>query len=266
MLRRFKERLAENELIRIFSMARIIHPVVIDLIGLAGGYHGFWIDQEHGGLTYEQIQLAAVCGRANDLDSFVRMSPMDYSLVTQALEAGAGGVMAAQIHSAEQAEQFVRWAKFAPRGLRGMNTGGRDAWFTHKTVTQFAEDANREHLVAIQIETLGALKEADKIAAIDGVDMLFVGPTDLSQAMGHVGQLGHPEVWEAFAQVSAACKKHGKHWGTVPSDPAYADRCLELGCKMLILGGDVVCLKRGLTAVQTADGNVFKPGAVEEAG
>jgi 2-dehydro-3-deoxyglucarate aldolase/4-hydroxy-2-oxoheptanedioate aldolase len=120
--------------------------------------------------------------------------------------------------------------------------------------------------VAIQIETLGALHEVEKIAAIDGVDLLFVGPTDLSQAMGHVGQLGHADVWDGFAKVSAACKKHGKYWGTVPADAPYADRCIELGCQMLILGSDVLCLRRGLEAIQTAYGNAFKPGAGEEAG
>lgn len=266
MPRRFKERLAAGELVRIFSVARIVHPVVIDLVGLAGGYHGFWLDQEHGGLTYQEIQLASVCGRANGFDCFVRMAPLDYSLVTQALEAGAGGVMAAQIHSAEQAEQFVRWAKFAPRGTRGMNSGGRDCDFTHKPLAMFAEDANRQHLVAIQIETLGALKQIEQIAAIDGVDLLFLGPADLSQAMGHVGQMDHAEIWDAFARLSVACKAHGKHWGTVPVDPAYADRCVELGCQMLILGGDVLCLRRGLEAIQTAFTSAFQRGAGGAAG
>src|SRR5580704_1732928 len=75
MVRPFKQLLAEDKLVRVFSMARFIHPVVIDMFGLAGGYDGFWLDQEHGGLSYEQICLGAVCGRANDFDTFVRMAP-----------------------------------------------------------------------------------------------------------------------------------------------------------------------------------------------
>ena len=103
--------------------------------------------------------------------------------------------MGAQIQSAEHAEEFVRWCKFAPRGVRGFNTSGRDALYTHKPPAQFAEDSNRDSFVAIQIETLGALNDADAIAAIDGVDMLFVGPADMSQSLGVVGQYEHEKVW-----------------------------------------------------------------------
>ena len=150
---KFKEMLANDQLVKIFNLGRVVHPVVVDMFGLSGGYDGFWIDQEHGGLTYEQVCLAGVCARANGFDTIVRMAPTNYALVTQNLEAGAGGVMAARIETAAQAEEFVQWAKFYPRGMRGFNTSGRDAHYTHKSLAQFAEDANREHLVSIQIET-----------------------------------------------------------------------------------------------------------------
>lgn len=250
MAKRFKDILAADQVVRLFCMGRTIHPVTIDLFGLAGDYDGFWIDQEHGGLTYEQVLLCSVSARANGFDCFVRMAPTDYALATQNLEAGAGGLMAARIDSAEQAEEFVRWAKFAPRGLRGMNTSGWDAHYTHKSQTDFARDANRDHFTAIQIETLGALEQCDDIAAIDGVDLLFIGPSDLSQALGHLGQLEHASVWEGIERVAAACRRHGKHWGIVPAGPAYADRCVEMGCRMLNLGSDIACLKRGIEATQ----------------
>ena len=118
----FKQKLASDELVRVFAVGRFPSPVMIDMFALAGGFDGFWIDQEHAGLTYEQILVLATAARANAMDSFVRMAPTDYAKVTQNLEAGSGGVMAARIDSAEQAEQFVQWAKFAPRGRRGLNT------------------------------------------------------------------------------------------------------------------------------------------------
>lgn len=254
---RFKELLAAGRVVKVFSMARFVHPVVIDMFGLAGGFDGFWLDQEHGGLTYEQICLGAVCARANDFDCFVRLAPINYSQVTQAFEAGAGGVMAARIESAAQAEEFVRWAKFGPRGNRGMNSGGRDAHFTHKSQKQFAEDANREHLVSIQIEMLGALDEVEQIAAIDGVDLLFIGPSDLSQAFGHLGEVNHPKVWEAVDRVAAACQRHGKYWGILPADDAYTKRALDKGCQFLIIGGDVACLKRGIESLHAAFTSAF---------
>lgn len=252
MVRRFKELLAEGRVVKVFSMARFVHPVVIDLFGIGGGYDGFWLDQEHGGLTYEQICLGAVCARANQFDCFVRMAPISYSLVTQAFEAGAGGVMAARIESAAQAREFASWTKFHPLGNRGMNSGGRDALFTHKTQKQFAEDANRDHLVSIQIEMTGAVDEVDEIAAIEGVDLLFIGPSDLSQAYGVLGEVGHDKVWQAVERVAKACEKHKKYWGILPPDDAYAARAVDLGARFLIIGGDVMSLRRGIESVKTS--------------
>jgi 4-hydroxy-2-oxoheptanedioate aldolase len=254
---RFRELLATDRLVRIFCLVRVIHPVVVDMFGLAKGFDGFWLDQEHGGLTYEQINMASVCARANGFDSFVRMAPTDYATVTQALEAGAGGVMAARIDSAAQAEEFVTWCKFAPRGSRGMNSQGCDADYSHKPPAQFCVEANRDNFVAIQIETLGALEQVDKIAAIDGVDLLFLGPSDMSQALGVVGQLGHEKVWSAYERVAAACRKHGKHWATISVDPAHVSRCVELGCRMMSFGSEVIELKYGIAAVKQAYADHF---------
>lgn len=253
----FKQKLASDELVRVFAVGRFPSPVMIDMFALAGGFDGFWIDQEHAGLTYEQILVLAVAARANAMDSFVRMAPTDYAKVTQNLEAGCGGVMAARIDSAEHAEQFVQWAKFAPRGSRGLNTSGRDADYTFKSVTQFAEDANRDHLVAIQIETAGALEDADEIAAIDGVDLLFVGPSDLSQALGVIGQINHEKVWDGYQRVADACRKHGKHWGTVSPTPEFATRAIEKGCRMITLGSDVACLRRGIQETKNGHAQHF---------
>jgi 2-dehydro-3-deoxyglucarate aldolase/4-hydroxy-2-oxoheptanedioate aldolase len=253
----FKEKLAAGQLVRIFAIGRIPSVVVVDLFGLAGGFDGFWIDQEHAGLTYEQVLILSTAARANGMDCFVRMAPTNYALVTQNLEAGAGGVMAARIESAAHAEEFVQWAKFAPRGSRGMNTGGRDALYTHKSPAQFAADSNREQLVAIQIETATALAEADQIAAIDGVDVLFVGPSDLSQALGVLGQLNHEKVWDGYRQVAAACRKHGKHWGTVAATPEFGERALELGCRMISPTFDVNAVRRGIDDVKRAHAKLF---------
>jgi 2-dehydro-3-deoxyglucarate aldolase/4-hydroxy-2-oxoheptanedioate aldolase len=253
----FKDLLASGELIRVFCSGRMLHPVSIQMFGLAGGYHGFWLDAEHAGLSTEQISLGVLAGRACGLGSFVRLPVTNYATVTQALESGADGVMAAQVNSAAEAEQFVRWAKFAPRGQRGLNTQGADAHYTHKSQIQLAQEANRDHFTAIQIETLGALEEVGAIAAIDDVDLLFVGPADLSQALGVLGQADDEKVWDAIGKVAAACAQHGKAWGIVPASPAFADRCVELGCRMITFGSDVMAMRLGIQAVKTMYANQF---------
>ena len=250
MARHFQHLLASGRVIRVFSLSRIVHPVIFDVFGMAGGFDGLWLDQEHGGMTAEQVRLASACARANQLGLIVRMPPGDYAQVTQNLEAGADGVMAAQIQSAAEAEAFVRRCKFAPRGSRGLNSSGFDARYTHKPLAELVVDANRDSFVAVQIETLGALDEVDRIAAIDGVDLLFVGPADMSQALGCVGQVNHAKVWEAIERVSAACHNHGKPWGTVPAGPEYARRCLENGCRMLTLANETLAVRRGVDVLK----------------
>lgn len=252
MFRSFKQRLAEDELIRLFALGRIPHPVLVEMCALAGGYDSLWLDGEHVALSTEQVSQLAVTARANGFDTFVRIPPVGYWLVTQCLEAGAGGVMGAQIHSADHAREFHSWCKFSPDGGRGLNTGGRDADYSHNPPAQFVKDANRDNFIGIQIETLGALDDADDIAAIDGVDMLFIGPADLSLCLGVVGQFHHEKLWEAITAVATACRKHGKVWGCVAPDPQFGDRAVELGCRLPTFGNDVLTVRRGLASLKEA--------------
>ncbi len=246
----FKSLLATDRLVRVFCTGRLVHPVTIQMFGLAGGFDGFWLDQEHAGISIEQITVSALAGRASGMGSFVRMPLTGYAAVTQSLESGVDGVMAAQVAGSAEAEQFVRWATFAPRGVRGVNTQGADAHFTGKSSAELARDANRDHFVAIQIETLGALDQVDQIAQIEGVDLLFIGPQDLAASLGVLGQLGHARVWEAIERIAAACRNRGKAWGIVPWEPAAAQRVVELGCRMLSITSDVQALRLGIETVQ----------------
>jgi 2-dehydro-3-deoxyglucarate aldolase/4-hydroxy-2-oxoheptanedioate aldolase len=252
MARVFQDLLDSGKLLRVFSVSRIIHPVVFDVFGMAGGFDGLWLDQEHGGMSVEQIQVASAFARANRRGLFVRMAPTGYAAATQNLEAGADGLMAARLKSAAEAQEFVTWCKFGPRGDRGLNSSGFDARYTFKPLPQLVTDANRDSFVAIQIETLGALDDVDQIAAIDGVDLLFVGPADLSQALGCTAQVDHEKVWEAIHRVAAACRRHHKPWGTVPAGPDYAARCVEKGCRMLTLANETLAVRRGVEALKAS--------------
>lgn len=256
--RTLKQRLAAGEICRVFALARIVHPVVIEAFGRSGGYQGVWLDQEHAGNTTEQILAMALAARANDMDLIVRLPPTGYWHVTQCLEAGASGVMAAQIHNVEQAREFVSWALFPPGGKRGLNNSGRDADYTHISPARFVEEANQEVLVGIQIETAGSLDQVEAIAALPGVDFLFIGPSDLSLALGVVGQFAHPRLWEAIERIATACRQAGKHWGCVAPDPQFAERAIQLGCRMPTIGNEVVALRRGLETLRAAYETTFR--------
>jgi 4-hydroxy-2-oxoheptanedioate aldolase len=247
-----KHRLQRGERLVVFAVGRMFHHNIIHYLGMAGGFDGFWIDVEHGGLTTRDIEIAATAGMAHDLDCFVRVPPTDYATVTRCFESGATGVMAAQIKSAEEAEEFVRWAKFAPRGRRGLNPLGFDGKYGTIPLAEFAEQANRDTFVAIQIETAQAVDEADGIAAVDGVDLLFVGPSDLSQAVGVIGDFTGDASIAAVDHVAAACRAHGKQWGAVTPSPDYAIMLIDKGCTLISPVNDVKLVTTGLAAMKDA--------------
>lgn len=251
MGRRLKELLAQNKLVRVFGMGQLCQPKLVDIIGQHGGYDAVWLDQEHAGLSIAQIEQGCLAARAVGLDSFVRLAPTDYATVMRPLEAGAGGVMAAQVRSAAQAEEVLQWAKFHPRGLRGVNGSGVDGRYATMPLPEYMKRANEETFVAIQIEHIGAVEDVEKIAAIKDVDVLFIGPADLGQSMGIVGDWDHPKIWQAIERVARAAKASGIHWAILPRNAAYAKRCVELGCKMLSIGLDVWAVQRGLKAFLT---------------
>ena len=251
MGRRLKELLAQNKLVRVFGMGQLCHPKLVDIIGQHGGYDAVWLDQEHAGISIAQIEQACLAARAVGLDSFVRLAPTDYATVMRPLEAGAGGVMAAQVRSAAQAEDVMQWAKFYPRGLRGVNGSGVDGRYASMQMPDYMKRANDETFVAIQIEHIGAVEEVEKIAALKDVDVLFIGPADLGQSMGIVGDWDHPKVWQAIERVAKAAKANRIHWAILPRNLAYAKRCVDLGCKMLSVGLDVWAVQRGLKAFLT---------------
>lgn len=252
-----RARVARGDRLVMFAVSRVFHHNLVQMAAFHGGFDGFWIDVEHAGLTTRDVELAAMAGRAAGFETFVRIPPTDYSLVTRCLEAGAGGVMGAQIESAAHAEQFVQWAKFVPRGKRGLNVGGFDGQFGLLPPAEFCERANVESFVAIQIETLGALQECDAIAAIDGVDLLFFGPADLSQALGVTGQFLHADCLDAMERVSSACRAHGKHWGAVTPTPEHAAICIDKGCTLITPTNDVRIVNAGIKAVKQSFESVF---------
>lgn len=243
---KLKQLLAAGKLVRVFGLGQLCHPKFVEIIGLHGGYDGVWLDQEHVALSGAQLEEVSRAARATGLDSFARLNATDYAAVMRPLEAGVGGVMAAQIRSAEQARMVVHWAKFHPLGLRGVNGTGVDGRYGTLPLLEYFQKANDDTLVAIQIEHAEAVEEVEKIAALPGVDVLFIGPADLSQSLGIPGQWENPRLWQAIERVAKASAQHRIHWAILPFSPEHARRCVSLGCRMLSIGMDTWALQRGL--------------------
>jgi 2-dehydro-3-deoxyglucarate aldolase/4-hydroxy-2-oxoheptanedioate aldolase len=264
MAPRLKDLLAQGKLVRVFAVGQLCSPKIVEMVGLSGACDAVWLDQEHTALTVAQIEEGARAARAAGIDSFVRLAPTDYATVMRPLEAGAGGIMAAQVRSAGETEQIVRWAKFHPRGLRGVNSTGVDGRYGTLPFAEYTRRANAESFLAIQIEHADAVEDVDGIAAVPDVDLLFVGPADLSQSLGIPGEWKHPRLWEALERVALAAAAHGIHWGILPLDAAHARRYVEMGCRMLSVGLDVWTFQKGLRATQAEYGEFFPASGAEK--
>lgn len=243
-----KALLSQDRVVKVFALGQVCHPKLVEMAAWSGGFDAVWFDQEHVGLTIGQIEEAARAARGCGLDCFVRLTATDYATVMRALEAGAGGVMAAMVRSARQVEDLLTWAKFHPRGLRGVNGSGVDGRYSTLPLSEYLHRANAETIVAVQIEHVDAVDEVEKIAAIADLDFLFIGPADLSQSMGLPGQWDHPRMWQAIERVARACRTSRIPWAILPPNAEYGRRCIELGCRMLSIGLDVWVFTLGLKA------------------
>lgn len=245
-----KERLLAGQIVRTMHFAGLASPKLIEVCGALGNFHGLWIDQEHSGHTHAALELMLTACRAAGVDAFARVAPTDYAAVMRPMEAGCSGVMVAQIRTLEEVNRCVAWAKYPPMGIRGMFGANVEARFGSIPAPEHIVNANRERWLAVQIETVEAVDIADQIAAVEGVDWLFVGPADLSVALGVPGDYLHPKCIAALERVSAAVKRNGKAWGTLTRDPEHARRSRELGCQLFSIFGDVDCVRTGLRTIE----------------
>lgn len=238
--------LKSRPIVRCCAFGQLCHPKLIEMVGHMGAFDAIWLDQEHVGLTMPQIEEANRAARSVGLPSFVRLPATDYASVMRPLEAGASGIMASMVRSAAETRSIVNWAKFHPQGGRGVNGTGVDGGYGQYPGADYFKRANERTFIAIQIEHADAVAEVEAIAAVPDVDLLFIGPADLSQSMGLPGQWSHPDVLKAVEKVAKACTAHGVAWGILPRDAAHADQCRNLGCRLFSIGMDVWFFQRGL--------------------
>ena len=252
-----KQMLQEGQEVRVTMLGPMAHHKMVEIIGLVGGLHGLWVDQEHSGLTHPQIEVLMLACRSAGLEGFVRLSPLDYTTIMRPMEAGAFGVMVAQIRTVEDVHQVVQWAKYPPLGMRGLFRGNHEARYGMVDQAEHVKATNRDRWLCIQIETVESVDCVDEIAAVDGVDTLFVGPGDLAAALGVPGQPMHACCIEALEKVAKAVKNAGKSWGMLPAGLEHAQTCRELGCQMFSFTTEVEAYRVGLEGMKQTYGTFF---------
>lgn len=200
------------------------------------------IDTEHGPANIDFVAAAVTAADAAGVTPLVRINEISRSAVLQPLDVGAKGLIVPAVETPEQVRQLIQYAKFAPLGNRGCCATRDGGWGFAEHASQgygpYMAAANRETMLIPQCETAGCLEHIEEIAAMEGVDGIFVGPLDLSIALGVPGQKDAPVMKEALKRVVATCKRNQKPVFMFCGDAAAAKIWLGAGFDSIALGLD----------------------------
>lgn len=209
-----------------------------------------WVlyDLEHTGWSLDAIRASLAVSRREDIASFVRVAGQQKHLVSTALDAGADGIMMPYVESAAEAAQIVDWMRFPPAGHRGSAFCiAHDLYMPGAPADKQAQ-CNESVLFLPQIESPGSVAAAHEIAAVDGVDVLFVGPLDLSTNLGAPGDFTTPEFLSALDTVAEAAAAHGKAAGIFGAGEQLTAAAMERGYTVVSLSADVMVYQSALAA------------------
>ncbi len=243
---RVLSKLRKGEIVKTAGISRLTDPWITEIVGILG-YDQVWLDLEHRTFSEEIIAPISLACRSTGIDLMVRIRKSGYDTPMRALEFGANGLMVPHCRSAAEARQWVEWCRFPPLGKRGLDGAGVDARYGLDSTLDHLRHANTETFLALQIEDREAVECIDEIAAVKGVDVLFIGPGDLTLSYGVPLEFRHPDILRARDRVANAAAKAGIWWGTTTANAgSRAGEVVDLGCRMITCGGDHGALIQGL--------------------
>ncbi len=236
MINQLKRKLAEGRVV-LGTFITLNCPDLVEIAGLAG-FDYCIIDTEHGPGNPESIQHMIRAAELRGMVPIVRVTDTAATTILRTLDVGAAGIQVPQVNSPETAENVVRSAKYFPKGDRGACLTRSSRYGFVPGVAEYFEEANRETLVILHCENRQGLECLDGIAAVDGVDVVFVGPYDLSQSFGIPGQIYHPVMVDAVARALAAAKRAGKPAGIFVGSVEEAKARIEQGFSYIAYSTD----------------------------
>jgi 4-hydroxy-2-oxoheptanedioate aldolase len=243
----FREKLAESDRSLIGVWACSGSPLVTE-VAAGSGVDWLLLDMEHSANTLESTLLQLQVAAAYPVAPLVRVPFNDAVAIKQVLDIGAQNIIVPMVSSADEARAAVAATRDPPEGVRGVGSAlARSARWNR--VDRYLQESARHTSLTVQIETAAGVDAAAEIAGVDGVDAVFVGPSDLSASMGLLGQQTHPEVIAAVESVFRAVKGAGKPVGVNAFDPVAADAYIAAGADFVAVGADVALLARATEAL-----------------
>ena len=211
-------------------------PVCVE-IAAGAGFDWLCLDGEHSPHELRTLLPALQAIAAYPVEPIVRVPVGDPTVIKRVLDIGAQSVLVPMVESAEQARRLVAAMRYPPGGIRGIGTALARAARWNRTTDYFAR-ADAEMCLIAQIETTAGLERLEEIAAVDGVDALFIGPADLAASLGHLGNPAHPTVQQAIHGAISRTRAAGKPCGALSADETIARDYLSRGCQFMALGSD----------------------------
>lgn len=212
------------------------------------GFDWVVVDAEHGPFDVQSVLRHLQVLEAYASVPLVRAVEGQTAIIKQLLDVGAQSLVIPMVESREQAQQIVQAAYYPPMGIRGVGTALVRAARWNR-IADYARNANDEICLVAQIESVAGLNHAEEIAAVDGIDAVFLGPADLSASMGLVGQPDHPEVIEAIIKVIEIAIAAGKQAGVLAVKPELVARYLNAGARFVGVGADTTLFANAVTAL-----------------
>ncbi|HIN27903.1 TPA: aldolase [Candidatus Poribacteria bacterium] len=226
-------------------------------IAASAGAEFLIFDMEHTGWSIETVRFLMATSRAADIVPMVRVPTTEYHFFSRSLDVGAMGLMVPMVENETQAKIIVDSAKYPPIGKRGAAFGIAHDDYEEGNILDKMSSINQEILLIAQIETVQGLENADKIAALDGIDVLWIGHFDLTNSMEIPGQFDHPKYLQAVTHVAEICQKHGKSAGFMASTVKEGCSMQEKGFRCLAYGGDLwlykQALRQGISALKNKE-------------
>lgn len=248
----FRKRILAGETL-IGAFSDLASPLAAELLGQAG-MDWVVLDLEHGAGTGADLLSLIYAVETTPMAAIVRPPSAERLRVGRALDLGAAGIMLPQLQSIEQVREAVSFLRYPPAGVRGVALRTRGAGLGALTHGDVARVVNERLVGIVQIESAGAAAAANEIAALPEVDVLFVGPADLSHALGVPGKFDDSGYLDALRTVVAATQRHGKSAGILLYDAAALEPHLELGFRFIGLGSEGSYVSAGAAAMLRAAG------------
>jgi 2-keto-3-deoxy-L-rhamnonate aldolase RhmA len=205
----------------------------------AAGLDLFFVDTEHTITNYREIQNICRAARGAGIVPMVRVTQNEPFLISRALDCGAMGIVVPRVHSPAEARAAVEAMKFTPQGRRGFGFRGAIHDYKPASLAEELASANTETMVVLQMESREAVESVEEIARTPNLDVLFVGPMDLTISMGIGEQFSHPDFWKAVDRVIAASNAAGVAAGVQTGDIALLKECRRRGMRFLLYSSDV---------------------------